>query len=263
MSALSLAACGRRFLIRSPDGDVLDLLGRVFHGMLAPADPSPEALTYDVERQRDGFAISGGRPSSVARDDADLVFQIDKAITLDLQFERHDLFFLHAAALASGSRVVILAAPPGTGKSTLTLALTGLGLTYLSDELAPVDLETLAVQAYPHGLCLKNAPPQPLRMPADAIACGSRFHVPMPAPGGAPWTAAALVFLRRDAERFERREVSAGSAAAMLMANALNPLAHEGDGLEAAVRLAVSVPAFEIDITDLTRAAALVRDLLD
>jgi hypothetical protein len=263
VSALSLAACGRRFLVRSPDAGTIDLLRRVFQGMLVPADASPEALAYDVERSPGGYAIRGDRVSSFADDDADLVFQVDKAITLDLQFERPDLFFVHAAALASGSRAVVLAAPPGTGKSTLTLALTDLGLTYLSDELAPIDLDTLAVHPYPHGLCLKNAPPQPLRMPADAVACGSRFHVPMSAPGDGPWTAAALVFLRRDAERFDRREVSAGSAAAMLMANALNPLAHEGDGLEAAVRLAISVPAFEIDITELTRAATLVRGLLD
>ena len=56
--------------------------------------------------------------------------------------------------------------------------------------------------------------------------------------------------------------ITAGSAAAMLMANALNPLAHEGDGLEAAVRLAGAAPAYEVDIADLDRAAASIRDLL-
>ena len=260
--ALLLTACGRRFQLLSEDSSVIDLLAGVFAGMRAAGAADSSTPTYSIDRYEDGFAISGTEPSGFAEDEADLVYHVDKAITLALQHQRPDLFFLHAAALARGSKVAVLAAPPGTGKSTVTLALTGMGLTYLSDELAPIELDTLAIHPYPHGLCLKNVPPPPLQLPSRAIACGARFHVPMPAPGNGPWTLAALVFLRRDDERFERRAITAGSAAAMMMANALNPLAHEGDGLEAAVRLAGAAPAFEVDVTDLDRAAASIRDLL-
>ena len=260
--ALLLTSCGRRFQFVSDDLPLIHLLSRIFNGMRAAAVADGAAETYRIDRHADGFAISGDRLSSFAEDDADLVYQVDKVMTLALQHQRQDLFFLHAAALALGSKVAVLAAPPGTGKSTVTLALTGLGLTYLSDELAPIELDTLAIEPYPHGLCLKNLPPPPLQLPSQAITCGARFHVPMPAPGNGPWKLEALVFLRRDDERFVRRRITAGSAAAMLMANALNQLAHEGDGLEAAVRLAGAAPAYDVNIADLDRAAASIRDIL-
>lgn len=56
--------------------------------------------------------------------------------------------------------------------------------------------------------------------------------------------------------------MSAASTVARLMANALNPLAHPSDGLEAAVIVGESVPGYELDISDLTPASAAVDTLL-
>ena len=75
-----------------------------------------------------------------------------------------------------------------------------------------------------------------------------------------PRGVAACIFLRRDEERFAGlRRLSPGSAAARLMANALNPLAHPGDGLDAAVGLSQRVDCFEIDILDLVTASGLIE----
>ena len=64
-------------------------------------------------------------------DDLDgLLFHIDKDITLTVQLTRSDLFFLHAAVVALDGRAVVVAAPSGTGKSTLVLALLERGLEY-------------------------------------------------------------------------------------------------------------------------------------
>ena len=64
-------------------------------------------------------------------DDADnLLYLIDKDITLTLQRARSDLLFLHSAALAWKGRVVALPAFPGTGKSTLSLVLLERGFEY-------------------------------------------------------------------------------------------------------------------------------------
>jgi hypothetical protein len=61
------------------------------------------------------------------------------------RFNQHVL--LHAGALALGDRAVIMAAPPGAGKSTLTAAMMLRGFRMLSDEfgvLVPADRPAVA-----------------------------------------------------------------------------------------------------------------------
>jgi hypothetical protein len=70
-------------------------------------------------------------------------------------------------------------ASPGTGKSTLTLALVGRRLEYLSDELAPIEPSNLTVAPYPHAVCLKTLPPPPYELPQGTRAVNRRFHVPV------------------------------------------------------------------------------------
>ena len=72
-----------------------------------------------------------------------------------------------------------------------------------------------------------------------------------------------MVFLRREsAAPAGLRAISAASGAARVMANALNLLAHEAVGLDAAVALSQAVPCFELDVTDLEGAVGGVKDLL-
>jgi hypothetical protein len=261
---LRRSACNRGFSIRTHDDHTAALMEAAFGGMsrVSPASGTPDR-DFDVTRTVSGYQVSSRATGDSALADADsLLFHIDKDITIWLQLERSDLFFIHAAAVARGSRVIVLTAPSGTGKSTLVLSLVEKGLEYLSDELAPIDLRTLAVEPYPHALCLKSPPPAPYAMPSNTLHCGRRYHVPIPGPAQRVRTLAGLVFLRRDDERFEQlRPISAGSAAARLMANALNPLAHPGDGLDVAVRLSQEVPCFELDILDLARAGREIERL--
>lgn len=210
--------------------------------------------------------MSDGVRSLWLRDADSLLFHIDKDITLTLQRERRDLFFLHGAAVAWDGRVAVLAAFPGTGKSTMTLAALDLGLEYLSDELAPVDPRRFTVEPYPRALYLKSPPPPPYALPPGTIAHGRRFHVPVAASNTrrAALPLAALVFLTRERDRFAGlRPITAASAVARLMANALNPLAHSGDGLDTAIVLSQTVPAFEVDVSDLQAASAAIKIVLE
>ena len=202
-------------------------------------------------------------------DDADaMLFHIDKSITIELQHLRPDLFFVHGAALVWNGRVVVLSGPAGTGKSTLTLVALQLGFEYFSDELAPIDLHRLSVYPYARALYLKTSPPPPHALPTGTIDHGGRYHVPLTMPtsatpsGDAPL--AALIFLRRDTERFKGlRSISAASGATRLIANALNLLAHPAAGIEAAVAISQAVDCFELDATDLTAASEAIRALAD
>ena len=181
--------------------------------------------------------------------------------------ERSDLFFLHAATVACGERVAVLSATSGTGKSTLTLASLSRGIDYLSDELAPIDLNLMTVEAYPRALCVKSPPPAPYVLPVGTIHHGGRFHVPVESlPGKSrkgSLPVAACIFLEREGRgRDGLRPITPASAVARLMANTLNSLAHPNAGLDAAIAVSQAVPCFELDNGNLPAATMAIKDVL-
>lgn len=68
----------------------------------------------------------------------------------------HQFLIIHAGAVEKNGRVAILPAPPGSGKSTLTAALTLSGWRLLSDELTLIDRKTGLVHPLPRPVSLKN-----------------------------------------------------------------------------------------------------------
>ncbi len=63
---------------------------------------------------------------------------------------------LHAAAMIRDGIGVVLAGASGSGKSTLAAGLLSRGWRYLSDELALIDPDTLALRGFPKALCVKR-----------------------------------------------------------------------------------------------------------
>ncbi|MDH5545570.1 MAG: HprK-related kinase A [Gammaproteobacteria bacterium] len=68
----------------------------------------------------------------------------------------HNFILIHAAIVEKNGRALVLPAPPGSGKSTLTASLVAHGWRLLSDELTIIDpLSKLAVP-FPRPVSLKN-----------------------------------------------------------------------------------------------------------
>jgi hypothetical protein len=241
-----------------------------FHDFEGPAD-----LEYTVTRPvSGGFTISRDNVmlAEAQNDDAILyssLYWLEKAITLDLQDNRTDLYFVHASVLEHQGHVIMIAAESGTGKSTTAWALLQHGFRYLSDELAPIDPTTLAVHAYPHALCLKAVPPGPYPLPQNVIQTERTIHIPAgeisnpvirhPAP------LKALFFLQREpnASRPTFSKLSAAEAGTRLYANTLNALAHPGSGLDTAIGIASAVPAFLLNAGELRPTCELILNIVD
>jgi len=68
----------------------------------------------------------------------------------------HNLLTIHSAVLERDGHVLILPAPPGSGKSTLCAALMLHGWRLLSDEMALLDPQTGEVVPSPRPVSLKN-----------------------------------------------------------------------------------------------------------
>jgi hypothetical protein len=267
---LALRVCDRRFEVVCPDLETAALLQLAFGGLEIPARHATRHIDAACHVDRDeqaAYRVRGEAGSVTWCEDADdLLYHVDKFLTLAVQRQRPDLYFLHAAAVAWNGTVAVLSAPPGTGKSTLAAGLLQNGFAYLSDELAPIDVNKLVVHPFAHALCLKEPVPDGLRLPADAVRIGKRFHVASGLFATPPLTQAlplgAFIFVARSGGPRTSERIGAAAGAARLLSNTLNGRCHAGDGLPAAVRLAQRVPCFTLDVTDLVAACGEVRAIL-
>jgi len=264
---LHILEVGIRVLCQDPYS--YDLLARGYSAFIRPDHPTAD-LNYTIipEENSSYQIILEGRPAETAADDYELLYMFEKSLTMEIQLLRQDLLFMHAGALEYEGRVCLLVAPSGSGKSTTTWALLNNGFRYLSDELAPIDLATLEVHIYPHALCLKAAPPEPFQLPAGVFHTSHTIHVPVeyiPAEICIqPYPLAAVFFLRYDPSVKEptAKPVSKAGAAARIYSNALNLLAHERYGLDAALKVADQSACFELITCDLQKTCDLVKSLL-
>ncbi len=102
------------------------------------------------------FLIDGDPPfEPLPRDQAPAF--LEWGLNWSIAASCHQWFTLHAASLERNGRVVILPAPPGSGKSTLCAALAFRGWRLLSDELTLIRPESLAASALARPINLKNA----------------------------------------------------------------------------------------------------------
>jgi hypothetical protein len=265
--ALSFDFFGIEVEVAAADADCKALLSGNY-GSFATQAQSP-ALTYSVNKCGDGaFEISRGADYSLlASDDGDLLFQLEKEITIEIQKLRPDLYFLHAAVLEYHGVGLMLVAQSGGGKSTTAWALSHHGFRYLSDELAPINLRTLQVLPYPHALGLKNLPPSSYSLPPETIWTSRTLHVPVDAlPGGeqtAPTCLSAIFFVSyRPGQKPSAIPISRAEAAVRLFANALNPLAHPGEGLDGVLEIAERCSSFELVTSDLPQTCAVVKETM-
>lgn len=252
------------------DPHIHRLLARAFSALLTPSGQTrPADLTYRVQGALpDAVVMREDQTVASAADDYDLLYGFEKDLTLQLQYRRPDLLFLHAAALGWNRRGVLITAPSGTGKSTTTWGLLHHEFEYLSDELAPIDLDAMTVLPYPHALCLKATPPPPHPLPPDVLTTAWTRHVaPESVPGATvtePMPVTTVMVLTRPPDNAQPAisPISSAAAAAQLYGNGLNLLAHGNQGLDAVVRVARHCRCYHLTGGELEATCRLIADTM-
>jgi hypothetical protein len=234
-----------------------------------PSDPVDLSYQADFDETSNIYSLAI-EPKTVLKTtfQGEFLYWIEKEMTLSLQKLRTDLYFLHAAALANNGDAFILTGPTGSGKSTMTWALLNNGCGYLSDELAPIDTQTMAVQPYPHALCLKTEPAAPYTFPADVLITERAGHIPTTnrkiKVATQPMRLKNIFFVQYQPELANPnyRKLEKPEAALRLYTNTLNALAHENAGLKSATTIVTNCECYELMTADLTASCRLVKQIL-
>jgi hypothetical protein len=270
--ALLLSILGQSLRIEYDNPAVLGAcLKANFGAMQLESLPATPDFAYAIRTIDRSFLVvrTDSAVQAMATGLDDLVYYLEKDITIEIQRRRPDLLFLHGAAVEWRGAAVVLAADSGSGKSTTTWALLHHGFRYLSDELAVIDPDTLRVFAYPHAVCLKQPPPPPYGLPAATLRLGRTTHVPvtaLPAPlADDPLPLGAVFLIRHDPDLItpRLRRLGAAEASARIYVNALNALAHADRGLDAALQIAGHVPCFALSTGELGETCEIIRSAID
>jgi len=264
LEAITLEAMNCRILVRcQASSNICQAIHTAFAGMHAKHG-GPHDMEFVIQEADSKILLSGPERTISADDTGDLLYFLDKEITLALQVRRRELCFVHAGTVVTpDGRAIVLAAASGSGKSTLTWALLHHGFRYMSDELAPIDPTTRMVYGYAHALCLKQKPPARYPLPAETLATSRTMHIPISGLTQPAGLAAIFFIDHRHPENHPiLGNIHPARAALHLYANTLNPLAHPNDGLDAIATIAESVPCFEVNTADLKAACLAIESLL-
>jgi hypothetical protein len=132
-------------------------------GHLATDDNIEPTVVVDIQGVR--HDRRGPVRSYIYRDGEPLEFTtglhrlapVVKAALWQSAVNAHDfLFYIHAGVVGTGENCILLPATAGSGKSSLTAALTHKGFNYFSDEVALIEPRTFQVPPVPLAICVKE-----------------------------------------------------------------------------------------------------------
>lgn len=180
---------------------------------------------------------------------------------------------VHAAAATRDGRAVLLPAASGSGKTTLVAALLMAGMDYLSDEVAALDVDTGLVHAYPKPLSVDRGSFEVLGALAPDLEPAlhqwvvGRWHLPASAIGdgglAGPSIPAAVVFPTYEPRRATcLTPMTRAHALRSLVASTFNLDAHRARGIAALTEVIRRCECYELSVSNLADATALIDDLL-
>lgn len=187
----------------------------------------------------------------------------------------HNLLLLHAGAVVKNGRALLMPATPGSGKSTLTAALSLRGWRLLSDEFGAWDPSASMFYAVLKPVALKNesiavirrfAPDSPIGPSFPRTRKGTVAHLAADAKSVAqrrePARAGAFILPRwQSGSALMLDRVDPHTLFGTLAFNAFNYKLLGQTGFDAVVKLVRSCPAWQLVYSDLDEAVAAIDGL--
>lgn len=131
--------------------DVTSWISFCFRAMIAGSSTRHAPVSaLEINRTGNGYTLIRDGQTLLEVDNLNRVLQRTRHEVIQAHVDhRTDLLWLHAGAVALAAGAVLFVGPTGSGKSSLTGRLVEAGWSYLSDDIAPLHPDTLAVHPYP------------------------------------------------------------------------------------------------------------------
>lgn len=253
---------GAQVRCRTDVPDVAAFIRKMFSEMLVSGSVRP-AGQVELLRTKDGFAIDGGESFVVEGDQSGMFDQLRHEVMMTFIRARRDLMWIHSGAVRRGSGAILVAGPSGAGKSTLVIHLVELGWRYLSDDAAPLSVETAEVLPYPQT-------PRRRVNPGRAVAPDEGYILERelkPVPAGCVWRerspVAHIVFVEFSfAATADIRRLTPGETSMKLIRNCTNFVDHKEGAVAGLTNMARSVPGYALKYGDSVAATGLIESLV-
>jgi len=245
------------------------VLGNYSCFQVTDSDDNNVALHYELQAGKDKstYTITRNKNKVIHCKDLGLfVYNLEKDITIELEKLCSSLFFMHGAALEKNGEVLLLTGRSGAGKSTTTWGLLNTGFNYLSDELAPINLESMYVLPYPHAVCLKQHPPL-YPLPDNILKTNRTMHVPvelLPTDSHLEsFSLTKIIIVEYSTNNLKPvlTKLSDAEACVNIYTNGLNQLAHENEGLAGASKIAQYSECYVLAAANLDDTCELIGSL--
>jgi len=245
-----------------------DAQARVVHPVLEHLETAADRLApmptwFDIVESGERLLIYRDREYFAETRGLDALAPVVKSLFWVTVLRDHAYFLnIHAGVVSDGTACVVLPAPPGSGKSTLTASLVHAGFEFFSDEIALLQDTTLHVFPVPLAICVKDSGiealadrfPQVRTLPLHRRGDGKRVaYMPPPAqrrPSSEhPRPVRALVFPRFEpGARTSLEPLPRAEALQRLLSQCLvvaQPL--NVDRVETLVRWISGIPCYALD----------------
>ena len=150
-----------------------DAQARIVHPVvehLEVRESSPDETVVDILETADRLIVYRDREFFADCSGVAELAPIVKSLVWVTAVNDHRFFLnIHAGVIGDQSRCILLPAPPGSGKSTLTASLVHAGFEYFSDEVALLEEGSFDVFPVPLAICVKA--PASTRSPTGSLVC--------------------------------------------------------------------------------------------
>ena len=160
---LRLEFRGRHVDLECDHPGMSELLKRLFVPFRADTDP-PEATMISVGHDGEDWFVEvdgsryGGPAIGGSATPWGAMVDARNALVQTFLSDRDDLVSLHAAVVVRDGKALLLSGQPWAGKTTFSFRLLEQGWKHFSDDVAPIDLKTGSVLAFPKPPAIRTRP---------------------------------------------------------------------------------------------------------